>query len=203
MAKAGSGVRPSFNPTLCELIKICSMGFFITQLSDSTKLPDHGKVEFLLQHFPGAKELPGPPEKYFPRSDHSELVLVVVNPDSDQAGWISTERQFDAAIESRYVEAHWLLIPGIAAVVFAEQYKMQYAPALHRTGVRFDFRIDAVSAMAVIANIQLATRHTGNTGPSRKIAEAFARQLQAHLIKQLPELESLIEMGWDPQYDVV
>jgi hypothetical protein len=60
---------------------------------------------------------------------------------------------------------------------------------------------DRTTAICVIANIQLATRHPENVGPSRKIAEEFARELQARLIIDHPELEDVLEAGWNPAYD--
>ncbi len=61
--------------------------------------------------------------------------------------------------------------------------------------------VDLVTALAVVANIQLATRHPQNTGPSRKRAEDFARQLQEGIVKLQPGLSDVLNMGWDPQYD--
>jgi len=62
--------------------------------------------------------------------------------------------------------------------------------------------IDPGTAMAIIANIQLATRHPKNTGPSRHQAEKFARALQERVVYHLPEHATLLEMGWDPDCDI-
>lgn len=61
--------------------------------------------------------------------------------------------------------------------------------------------LDMVTAMCIIAQIQLATRHRGNIGPSRDIAEAFARTLQQRVIEVAPENAAVLEMGWNPNYD--
>lgn len=62
--------------------------------------------------------------------------------------------------------------------------------------------VDPITAMCIIGNIQLATRHTENVGASRKIAEAFARKLQAEVVKYMPDQAALIEMGWNQTFDI-
>ena len=60
---------------------------------------------------------------------------------------------------------------------------------------------DVITAMSVIGQLQLASRHPGNTGASRQIAEKFARDLQEMVIRVAPENAELIEMGWNPAND--
>jgi len=62
--------------------------------------------------------------------------------------------------------------------------------------------IGALQAICIIANIQLATRHPKNTGSSRKIAEQFARDLQKKVITIFPDQEVVLEMGWNPDFDI-
>ncbi len=62
--------------------------------------------------------------------------------------------------------------------------------------------IDALTAMCIISHIQLATRHPKNTGPSRQIAEKFARALQERVTYHIPDKAALIEMGWNPDFDI-
>lgn len=64
------------------------------------------------------------------------------------------------------------------------------------------FSIDAATAICIIAQLQLATRHPANNGPSRDVAEKFARQLQQRVIAVCPESETILEMGWNPDCDV-
>ena len=62
--------------------------------------------------------------------------------------------------------------------------------------------IDSITATCIVANIQLATRHEKNIGPSRKIAENFAIKLQERIIEINPMWKDVLEKGWDPNYDV-
>ena len=62
--------------------------------------------------------------------------------------------------------------------------------------------VDLMSAICIIGNIQIAGRHPKNNGPSRKIAEDFARSLQLRVAKLHPNTGGMIEKGWDPDYDV-
>jgi hypothetical protein len=62
--------------------------------------------------------------------------------------------------------------------------------------------LDVVTAMSIIAQIQLALRHPGNTGKSAAIAASFARVLQELIVAVAPENERIIEMGWNPDLDV-
>lgn len=61
--------------------------------------------------------------------------------------------------------------------------------------------VDVITAMSVIGQLQLASRHHANNGESRKIAEKFARELQAMVADVAPENKELMEMGWNPAFD--
>lgn len=62
--------------------------------------------------------------------------------------------------------------------------------------------INIPTALCLISQIQLATRHPDNNGPVRGIAERFCRELQAIVCNLAPDLADIIEKGWNPEYDV-
>lgn len=62
--------------------------------------------------------------------------------------------------------------------------------------------IDGITALTVLSQLQLATRHPKNTGPGRKQAEVFARELQKRIEQIMPEHSALMQMGWDQNFDV-
>lgn len=66
--------------------------------------------------------------------------------------------------------------------------------------VTVDF--DVTLSVCLIAQIQLACRHPKNLGASREIVEGFARMLQQEVSKVAPENDVVMEMGWNPDYDV-
>jgi hypothetical protein len=63
-------------------------------------------------------------------------------------------------------------------------------------------QMDLTVALCIIAQIQLATRHRKNTGPSRVIAERFARELQRMVIEIAPENATVLDMGWNHDLDI-
>lgn len=77
---------------------------------------------------------------------------------------------------------------------------MQQFNTSNRHVATVDF--DLVTAICVIAQLQLASRHPKNNGPSRALAEVFARMLQQKVAEVAPENAAIMEMGWDPGYDV-
>jgi hypothetical protein len=62
--------------------------------------------------------------------------------------------------------------------------------------------LDIVTAMSVIAQIQLAARHPGNNGDTKQIAERFAKELQVMVCAIAPENAELIELGWNADCDI-
>jgi hypothetical protein len=56
--------------------------------------------------------------------------------------------------------------------------------------------MDAAAIVMVIAQLQLALRHPGNQGPSRKDVIRFARGLQDLLASYDPEIGRYMERGW-------
>ena len=61
---------------------------------------------------------------------------------------------------------------------------------------------DLTIAICVIAQIQLAIRHRANNGKSTAIAISFARQLQEMVVAVAPENATILEMGWNPNFDI-
>lgn len=66
---------------------------------------------------------------------------------------------------------------------------------------RFTLSIRPVDAWVLLSQLQLALRHTQNTGPSAEIARTFARRLQS-LVAPHGALAIVAERGWDAGYDV-
>lgn len=56
--------------------------------------------------------------------------------------------------------------------------------------------------LCLISQVQLATRHPGNNGTVRMIAEHFCRELQEVISTFAPDLNDIMEKGWNPDYDV-
>ncbi|MGG6295243.1 hypothetical protein ACQ4M4_12710 [Leptolyngbya sp. AN02str] len=57
-------------------------------------------------------------------------------------------------------------------------------------------------AYVLVAHLQLALRHPGNTGASADVARDMAQRLQARLGQIHPLLSETIEQGWHPEFDV-
>lgn len=64
------------------------------------------------------------------------------------------------------------------------------------------FATTPARAFVLLGNIQLALRHPGNNGESAGIAREIGLNLQKAICAYVPEVEPLIEMGWDSSYDV-
>lgn len=56
-------------------------------------------------------------------------------------------------------------------------------------------------AWILVSGIQLATRHPGLHGPTRRWLIDIGEQFQAAIIALHPEAEDLLEMGWDQTKD--
>lgn len=61
--------------------------------------------------------------------------------------------------------------------------------------------LDVASAICIISNIQLARRHPANNGQAGMLAERVARILQEKIGEKFPEVEHMLELGWDEKYD--
>lgn len=62
--------------------------------------------------------------------------------------------------------------------------------------------IDAVQALTIVSQIQLALRHPENQNDSSAIARSLAQQVGGLLSQFDPELAKLIEAGWNPERDL-
>lgn len=62
--------------------------------------------------------------------------------------------------------------------------------------------LDILGAMCIVSNIQLASRHPGNIGPSSNIAQSIAKEIQKSILEVAPNLAEVLEKGWNPEFDV-
>ena len=62
--------------------------------------------------------------------------------------------------------------------------------------------LDGMIAHAILCQIQLALRHPGNTGELARLAKKAALDIQRGICSSVPELEPLLEAGWNPQMDL-
>lgn len=65
-----------------------------------------------------------------------------------------------------------------------------------------EFGTTPARAFILIAQLQLALRHPGNTGSSAALARDFAENLTKAVCHFIPEAKALIEQGWDSAYDI-
>ena len=61
--------------------------------------------------------------------------------------------------------------------------------------------LTGLQALCLLGTIQLACRHPGNTGPTRRIVETWARAELQPAVSLTPALTRIAEMGWDPECD--
>lgn len=62
-------------------------------------------------------------------------------------------------------------------------------------------KIERFTLWCVLANLQLACRHPGNTGTPMREAHDFAVFLQTEKLELPPELAAIAEMGWQRIFD--
>lgn len=62
--------------------------------------------------------------------------------------------------------------------------------------------IDCQVAICIISQIQLASKHPQNVGTARQTAVGFARAVQAQVVELWPEVSTLLEMGWNRDFDI-
>lgn len=67
---------------------------------------------------------------------------------------------------------------------------------------RVPIEIDMVTAICLIGSVQLASRHPKNVGPSARISQDFARDLQKIVVEKFPAAEFILEAGWNPDFDI-
>ncbi len=61
--------------------------------------------------------------------------------------------------------------------------------------------MDLITMMSVIGNIQLATRHPGNIGPSVNLATNAGKQMIELIRQQNKKLGETLDRGWNPKFD--
>jgi hypothetical protein len=79
-----------------------------------------------------------------------------------------------------------------------EAFKKEFA-ALAK-GPPIAVQLTPVQAWAIMSTIQLACRHPDYSGPTRRIAEEFARALQ-QVIATSPTLKDVAKKGWHAEFD--
>lgn len=57
-------------------------------------------------------------------------------------------------------------------------------------------------AMILLAQVQLALRHPGNTGSSAAVATRLARRLE-RIVSLTPAIGEIARRGWDQNHDIV
>ncbi len=73
---------------------------------------------------------------------------------------------------------------------------------LNRLNQTIDINIDVLSIMTLIATVQFATRNQNWNGESRNLAVTVARNLQGIINDVVPEYSAIMEMGWNPDFDI-
>lgn len=73
---------------------------------------------------------------------------------------------------------------------------------MERLNQTIDITIDILSVMALIATVQFATRNPHWKGDSRNLAVDIARSLQGVVAEIVPEYSAVLEMGWNPDFDI-
>lgn len=80
--------------------------------------------------------------------------------------------------------------------------KRMLLKAIARCDQPIEFVTSVPTAFMLLAQLQLALRHPGNTGMSAEVARDMARNLQAAIAVHVPEAVALMEEGWHPEFDV-
>ena len=62
--------------------------------------------------------------------------------------------------------------------------------------------IDGITAFMIIAHLQLALRHPGNRGDSSEEVRSIVIYIQNQLQTRVPEIKSLLDKGWHPEFDI-
>ena len=61
---------------------------------------------------------------------------------------------------------------------------------------------DGLTAFMLIAQLQLALRHPGNTGETADRVKKIVIDLQNQLQTRSPDLKPILDQGWHPEFDV-
>jgi len=62
--------------------------------------------------------------------------------------------------------------------------------------------LSIMEAWVLVSNLQLAHRHPGTSDAMKEYVQTIAKRFEAAIVEIHPEAEPLIEMGWNPQFDV-
>lgn len=73
---------------------------------------------------------------------------------------------------------------------------------MERLNQTVDLTIDILSVMTLIATVQFATRNPNWNGESKNLAVTVARSLQGVIAEAVPEYSAIMEMGWNPDFDI-
>lgn len=79
-----------------------------------------------------------------------------------------------------------------------EQAQKQLIAARH---IKINIETDLPTLFVMIANLQLALRYPNNTGQSAAEVHTMAVNLIELIREDLPEVASLLDLGWDSQHD--
>ena len=61
--------------------------------------------------------------------------------------------------------------------------------------------VDGFTALCLLGQLQLASRHPANTGHPVQVASVFARELEARIIAIEPTFAAICAAGWNPAMD--
>lgn len=78
---------------------------------------------------------------------------------------------------------------------------MKYPNLEDFKNIKMQFVVDATTLLCIISQVQLATRHPHNNGPVKDIATDACKKFQKELVRLAPELNEIIEAGWNPDFD--
>jgi hypothetical protein len=68
--------------------------------------------------------------------------------------------------------------------------------------IRFTINIDGLTAVTLLATIQLALRHpTFKDAPTAHLMKTLAQMIQDRMTQQEPKLAFLLEAGWHERFD--
>lgn len=65
-----------------------------------------------------------------------------------------------------------------------------------------DITLTKFQAWVLMAQLQLALRHSDNVGPTSEIAKSLALMLQTAVTSGSQVLYEVAERGWNPEYDI-
>jgi hypothetical protein len=83
-----------------------------------------------------------------------------------------------------------------------EQTAMQLVAAAMSNDTTLQINIQIKEAWMIVSAMQLASRHPDLSTNMKTAFEHIARQYQAAITAVHPEVHEVLEMGWNPDYDV-